>query len=114
MLLAVILGAFGAHAIKDSVSMLHLDTWQTATEYQFYHSLGLIGLGIWLENKKMTRLLRVCAVCMLLGILLFSGSLYALVLSANSSWGMVTPIGGLFFIVGWLSWIISTSFFNKK
>lgn len=112
MVLAVTFGAFGAHAIKDMVSTNQMITWQTASEYHFYHALGLIGLAIWIDNRDITRLLKISGICLLLGIILFSGSLYLMVLTGNSRFGMITPIGGLFFILGWSNWLLSATLFR--
>lgn len=110
MLIAVILGAFGAHAIKDMVSAKQMLTWQTASEYHFYHALALIGLGIWSDNRELNKLSKACGLLLIAGILLFSGSLYLLVLTGMTKLGMITPIGGLLFILGWMSWIVSIGF----
>ncbi len=100
-LLAVALGAFGAHALK---SMLEehgkMDTYQTAVSYHFYHSLALLLIGVALLVKDSKWLIR-SAYCMVLGILLFSGSLYVLCLTNLSILGIITPLGGLSFIAGW-------------
>lgn len=99
-LLAVIFGAFAAHGLKTSVSDHYLDVFKTSAQYQMYHSLGLILIGVLYQSKPDTSL-KVSAWLMMAGIILFSGSLYALVLS-NQTWlGMITPIGGTAFIIGW-------------
>ncbi len=107
MILAVFLGAFGAHALKAMLSAHQLQTWGTATDYQFYHALGLIGLGIWSEKKTTSRYVSLSGVFLMLGILLFCGSLYLLALTGITRLGMVTPVGGIFFIVGWVFWVIA-------
>lgn len=106
-LLAVILGAFGAHSIKKIITADMLSIWQTGIQYQFYHALGLLFLsGLKDISPKFTKITFVCFFC---GILLFSGSLYLLALKEflNAPWlkylGPITPLGGGFFIVGWLS-----------
>jgi len=109
MITAVMLGAFGAHAIKNSVSVAHMTSWQTATQYHFYHALGLIGLGIYYQNKALDRWAQLSGIFLLLGIVLFSGSLYLLVLTGQTKLGMITPIGGVLFILGWASWLLSAS-----
>ena len=113
MLLGVILGAFGAHAIRELVTAKQMNTWQTASEYHFYHALALIGLGIWGEKRSLGRLVRASGVLFIAGVTLFSGSLYLLVLTGISWLGMVTPIGGLLFILAWLSWLASVSVFES-
>ena len=107
MILVVSLGAFGAHALKAMLSVHHLQTWGTATDYQFYHALGLMGLGIWSDKKTTSRYVTLSGVFLILGILLFSGSLYLLALTGITRLGMVTPVGGIFFILGWIFWLIA-------
>ncbi len=110
MMIGVISGAFGAHAIKNTVSITYQQTWQTATEYLFYHALGLIALGSYYRDKSLDRWARASGLLFMLGIVLFSGSLYLLVLTGQSSLGMITPFGGTFFILGWASWLVSAGF----
>lgn len=100
--LAVGLGAFGAHALKAKLEATErLSTYQTAVEYHFYHTFALLAIGI-IMYKLDSNWLNYSAYMMMAGILFFSGSLYALCLS-NVRWiGAITPIGGLFFILGWL------------
>ncbi len=107
MILAVSLGAFGAHALKAMLSVHQLQTWGTATDYQFYHALGLIGLGIWSDKKTTSRYANLSGIFLILGILLFCGSLYLLALTGITRLGMVTPVGGIFFILGWIFWLIA-------
>ena len=75
-----------------------------AVEYQFYHGLGLLGLGIWSNQVGLTRAIRFAALCLLLGMVLFSGSLYALVLTGINALGMITPFGGVLFMLAWIVW----------
>lgn len=100
--LAVGLGAFGAHALKGILeSNQRVDTYELASRYQFYHSLALLGLGI-LAFHLQTRYLLYSAYSFLLGILIFSGSLYILALT-NKTWlGAITPLGGVALILGWV------------
>jgi len=95
--LAVILGAFGAHALRGQTDALSLQLWHTAVEYQFWHALALLGLLIAPASKSRT-LSFWAFVC---GIVLFCGSLYALALGAPRALGAVTPLGGLSLIAGW-------------
>lgn len=99
-LLAVVLGAFGAHALKAKLSPDLLAVWKTANEYQFYHALALGLLGLLLRGTP-DRMLDAAGWCFALGVLVFSGSLYALALSNVRVLGAITPIGGLLFIAGW-------------
>lgn len=99
-LLGVVLGAFGAHALRARLSPDLLAVWHTAVEYQFYHALALGLTGLLLRGNS-DRLLDAAGGCFALGVLVFSGSLYALVLSGVKVLGAVTPIGGLLLIIGW-------------
>ena len=99
--LAVALGAFGAHALKARLSAEMLGVWRTAVEYHFYHALALILLGL-LARQAPSSALNAAGVCFGAGVLLFSGSLYALALSEVRVLGAITPAGGLLFLTGWL------------
>ncbi len=100
----VLLGAFGAHSLKQKISAEHLAVFQTGVFYQMIHSLALILIGIWSNiTHKPDRIGWFFAV----GILLFSGSLYALSISGITILGMITPLGGVAFLLGWLGWGIS-------
>lgn len=101
-LLGVVLGAFGAHALKARLTPDLLAVWKTAVEYQFYHAFALLLVGFWLRAQAHPAL-NVAGVCFTLGVILFSGSLYALVLSGVRGLGAVTPLGGLLFIIGWIA-----------
>lgn len=100
-LLAVALGAFGAHALKNRIPAEMLAVWHTGVEYHFYHALGLLAVGIVAAQLPDSTLLKWSGWLMLAGILLFSGSLYALALTGQSWLGAVTPAGGLAFIAAW-------------
>lgn len=96
---AVLLGAFGAHALRNVLDAAHHELWHTAVEYHFWHALALaiaVGFG---QGKA----LRIAVLAFAVGIVLFSGSLYALALSAPRWTGIVTPVGGLAFVVGWIA-----------
>ena len=105
--LAVALGAFGAHGLKQIVDADAVATFDTGVRYQFYHVFALLAVAI-LYERFPNRLLRYAGACFLLGILLFSGSLYLLTaLKATDTVGLrgigiITPVGGVFFIAGWL------------
>ncbi|MCU0399762.1 MAG: DUF423 domain-containing protein [Algoriphagus sp.] len=102
--LAVGLGAFGAHGLEPILILNgRLDTFETAVSYHFYHTLGLLGLGILALIKPEWKGLSLAAWGMLLGILIFSGSLYILSLTGITWLGAITPIGGVGFILGWLA-----------
>lgn len=99
---AVILGAMGAHALQSILSPKALTTFHTAAEYQMTHGIALILAGLAYSSAKRPQLLKWAARLFLFGVLLFSGSLYILSLSGVKAWGMVTPIGGMAFILAWL------------
>jgi uncharacterized membrane protein YgdD (TMEM256/DUF423 family) len=105
--LAVILGAFGAHALKQVLDAAQLQTFETGVRYQMYHSFALLIVGI-LSATFSSKQIRLAAVFFIIGTICFSGSLYALVLLQMngviglSGVGIITPIGGLFFIIGWI------------
>ncbi len=103
--LAVAAGAFGAHGLEDRVSPDRLETFRTAVSYQMYHALALLVVG-WAAAQGGGALLHGAGYCFIAGILVFSGSLYLLVLTDTSWLGAVTPLGGAAFLVGWglLAW----------
>ena len=99
--LATVAGALGAHTLKSHWPAERLDVYDTAVRYQFYHSLGLLSIGLALRTVDVGAL-RAAALLIIAGIVLFSGSLYALTLGAPRVIGAVTPIGGLALIAGWV------------
>jgi len=111
--LGVVLGAFGAHALKARLGEAALQTWQTAVSYQLVHALALLAVGILIRlvaplggeptSVAPDRLLGVAGLSFALGVLLFSGSLYALALGGPRWLGPVTPLGGVAFIAGWIA-----------
>lgn len=98
--LAVAAGAFGAHALKDVVSPERLDVFDTAVRYQMMHALAILLVAV-LGADDDSRLLRYAAGCFVLGTVLFSGSLFTLVLTGIPGFGAVTPLGGVGFLAGW-------------
>lgn len=103
--LATAFGAFGAHALKAQLSPDRLQVYETAVRYHFFHALGLLGIGLTLRFADVGPV-RWAAVLVLVGIVLFSGSLYALTFGAPRPFGIVTPLGGLALIAGWISFAI--------
>ena len=101
--LAVVAGAFGAHGLRDRVTPEQLNTWSTACQYHLLHSVVLLALALYAAGDD--RGIRLPAVLILVGIVLFSGSIYLLVLSPQRWLGPITPLGGLFLIAGWVSLI---------
>jgi len=100
-LAAVALGAFGAHALKTRLSAEMLAVWHTGVEYHIYHALGLLAVGLVAQQRPGSALLKWSGWAMLAGIVLFSGSLYALALSSERWLGALTPVGGVAFLVAW-------------
>jgi uncharacterized membrane protein YgdD (TMEM256/DUF423 family) len=95
------LGAFAAHGLKDRLSTEYLAIFHTGVTYQLVHTLALLGVAL-LATQIPGRLITWAGVSFAIGILLFSGSLYLLTLTGVSKLGIVTPFGGLAFLVGWL------------
>ncbi len=102
MLSAVALGAFGAHMLKKTLTLDQMTVYETAVSYHIYHALGLLAVGLLALHMPDSAALRWAGVLMTVGILLFSGSLYALSLSGIRGLGMITPFGGVAFLTAWL------------
>lgn len=107
LLIAVMFGAFGAHALKERLDPSAIAQWKTAVEYQFYHGLGLLILA-GLATRFPGRAVKVARNCFVAGIILFCGSIYLLstremlgTQGLGALLGPITPVGGLFFMVGW-------------
>ena len=99
--LATLCGAFGAHALKAQLTPERLQLWETAVRYQFFQSLGLLGVGVTLRSLE-GGALRLAAALIVAGTVVFCGSLYALAFGAPRPLGLLTPLGGLAWIGGWL------------
>ena len=99
---AVLLGAFGAHALRDTLDERALAIWHTAVEYQFWHVLAAVTVAL-LARDGASTCLRIAAVAFVAGIVLFCGSLYALALGGLRIVGVITPFGGVAFVVGWIA-----------
>lgn len=108
MLLGVALGAFGAHGLKDRLSIEAKQIYQTAILYHLIHGLALLAVGWLALLKPMDGNIRNAGWCFIIGILLFSGSLYVLSLTGIKKLGIITPFGGLAFLLGWLLLVLST------
>jgi uncharacterized membrane protein YgdD (TMEM256/DUF423 family) len=98
---AVALGAFGAHGLKASLSAEMMAVYQTAVQYHFYHCLALLVVGLLMHSGVQHLSLRIAAVLFFLGVLVFSGSLYALAITEIKILGAITPIGVLMFLIAW-------------
>jgi uncharacterized membrane protein YgdD (TMEM256/DUF423 family) len=104
--LSVILGAFGAHALKDHLTAHMLQNWQTGVHYQMIHGIAILITALLmsrLESKWLVRAIRVFA----FGIVFFSGSLYIMALTGTLWFGAITPIGGVLFILGWIYLVLA-------
>ena len=99
--LAVMVGAFGAHGLKARASEIQLGWWQTATDYFFYHALGMLLIALLMHMKPQLNIKR-SFILMQLGIVLFCGSLYIMALGLPRGLGAITPIGGALMISAWL------------
>ena len=109
----VALGAFAAHGLKGQLSAEYLAVFQTGVHYQLVHALALFGVAL-LAERLPGRLLKAAGSLFALGILLFSGSLYALTLSGLSKLGMITPLGGVSFLAGWVLMLIGAIRLKRK
>ena len=101
--LAVALGAFGAHGLKERLAPDMMAVFQTAVQYHFYHALALLLVASLMLSKPATSGLGLSAACFVTGPLLFSGSLYLLAVTGVRWLGAITPLGGLAFLIGWLA-----------
>lgn len=100
--LAVALGAFGAHGLENKLEPKYLEIWKTGVQYQMFHALGLVAIGIISGKVEASSLLSWSGWLMLIGIILFSGSLYVLSTSGIKVLGAITPFGGVAFLVSWV------------
>ena len=107
MFLAVALGAFGAHALKEQVAPDLLAIYRTGVEYHFYHALGLLAIGLVALRLPESKSLRASGWLMAAGVVMFSGSLYLLALTGVHTLGIITPIGGLAFLAAWLEFAVA-------
>lgn len=107
-MIAVATGAFGAHGLRARVEPRMLEVWETAAYYQLTHALALFVVA-WLVHQTQSTVALVAGWSFAVGVLVFSGSLYVMVLSGIKSLGAVTPVGGLAMIVGWLCCLIAAT-----
>ncbi|WP_186667997.1 DUF423 domain-containing protein [Sporosarcina sp. BP05] len=113
--IAVAFGAFGAHALKEKLSEHYLAIWETAVQYQMFHALALIAVGILMSPMLFGSVTQLswAGYLILAGIIIFSGSLYVLSLTGIGILGAITPIGGVAFIAGWIMLIIAAIKFSN-
>ena len=103
LFLAVAAGAFGAHALRGSLAPEHLNAFHTGVQYHFLHALGALLVAVlWIQWPHSARMLAIVCALLITGIVLFSGSLYALAITGIRSFGIVTPLGGLTWVVAWI------------
>jgi uncharacterized membrane protein YgdD (TMEM256/DUF423 family) len=105
--LAVAAGAFGAHGLRERLDARSLEIFETAAKYQMYHALALVAVGAFAMTGRVGAALTVAGWSFLVGILVFSGTLYGLSISGIRWLGMITPIGGVAMIVGWVALAIA-------
>lgn len=105
--LAVALGAFGAHGLKGKLADNLFSAFETAVQYHFYHTLALLGVALLLQRLQTSTALSVSGWLFVVGIVLFSGSLYGLALGGSKLLGPITPLGGLCFLAGWISLFVA-------
>ncbi|MCB1666819.1 MAG: DUF423 domain-containing protein [Porticoccaceae bacterium] len=105
--LGVALGAFGAHALRGHVEPQLLSVWQTAVQYQMFHVLALLAVLIMMARQPRANKLYLVGSLFSAGIIVFSGSLYVLVLTGIKQLGMITPIGGVLLLLGWLVFVFA-------
>ena len=114
--LSVMLGAFGAHSLKARLTEKNIATFHTATDYLGYHALGLIVIGIFIYILKgeTAKNLKRSAIWIVVGIVFFCGSLYGLVFDGPRFLGPITPLGGLSFMIGWITLAINLLKFSRN
>lgn len=108
--LAVALGAFGAHALEDLlVKNNYQAVWETGVQYQMFHAVTILVIGVLMSKNVIgnVKSLRVAATAMLIGTILFSGSLYVMAVTKITVLGAITPIGGVAFLIGWVALMMS-------
>lgn len=105
--LGVALGAFGAHALRERLPTDLLVIFETGVRYQVYHALALFGVVLAIARWPQSSLPVAAGWLFVIGVVIFSGSLYILALSGARWWGAITPIGGVAFLAGWLSLLIA-------
>lgn len=108
--MGVLLGAFGAHGLKKTMSMEMMEIYKTAVDYHFIHAIGILLTGLFLLHYPDSKILLWAGISFIIGIVLFSGSLYGLSLTEFRKLGMITPVGGLAFIIGWF--LMAYAFFR--
>lgn len=101
-MLAVALGAFGAHGLEDRIEDNLLAAYKTGVQYHMYHALGLLAIALLAERLHRPALVRWAGYLLIIGMILFSGSLYVMAMTGWTVLGAITPLGGVSFILGWI------------
>lgn len=109
MFLAVAIGAFGAHALKERLDDNGQKTYQTGVQYHLAHGLGLLLMGLFAPSAALSVTIQLAGWLLFAGIVLFSGSLYALSVTGIRKLGAITPIGGVAFLAGWVLFIVAVA-----
>ncbi|OZB93558.1 DUF423 domain-containing protein [Paenibacillus sp. XY044] len=109
MFLAVAIGAFGAHALKERLDDNRQKTYQTGVQYHLAHGLGLLLIGLFASSAEHSGTFQLAGWLLFAGIVLFSGSLYALSVTGIRKLGAITPIGGVAFLAGWVVFIVAVA-----
>jgi uncharacterized membrane protein YgdD (TMEM256/DUF423 family) len=112
-MLSVVFGAFGAHLLKDRLTPDELAIYQTGVQYQMFHAIGILLIALLIDRLPSQKLASWAARLLIIGILLFSGSLYVLALSGVKVLGAITPLGGVAFIAGWICMALSARSVKK-
>ena len=101
LFLATAFGAYGSHAFAAQADAVTVSAFSTAVDYHFYHGLGLLAVSVFTELSPQNRVVRIAGALLVTGIVLFCGGIYATSLGAPQSIGVVTPLGGIAFLLGW-------------
>ena len=112
--LGVVLGAFAAHGLKEKLAPEMLSVFEVGVRYQMYHALALLAISVASASLWTSRMTTVCAWSWIGGTLVFSGSLYLLAVTEMRWLGAITPIGGVLFIVGWVSLIMAAGAVSRQ
>jgi uncharacterized membrane protein YgdD (TMEM256/DUF423 family) len=113
-MLAVVFGAFGAHMLKDRLTPDELVIYQTGVQYQMFHAIGILLIALLIDRLPSQKLASWAARLLIIGIVLFSGSLYILALTGVKVLGAITPLGGVAFIAGWICMALSAGAAKKQ
>jgi uncharacterized membrane protein YgdD (TMEM256/DUF423 family) len=111
--LSVLVGAFAAHVLRDTLDPHGMEVFEVATRYMMFHAMALLALGLWSHWEKWSSSFWAGS-CFVFGILLFSGSLYAMAILQINSIAYLTPVGGVLFVLGWANFLLSVFLTRNK